>query len=141
MDEKKLMDTLGWGFILWVFRYAFSAMSFNYAFSVLSLAYTQAADSIASAVFLLMASITFVVAYKRLGKGGMPMSYYLLVALVWAAMSVIFDYAFTASFANPAALLDVGNFLKIAGTYIPLLVIPLAVGLVWGRPENTKRSS
>ncbi len=93
MDEllkRKLIDTLGIGFGLWLLGFAFGAVLFPFV----------AVAAMGRYFIAVMVPVTMYAAYKRLAGLNETSSYYLTVGLSWAAIAMVMDYAFLANAFN-----------------------------------------
>ncbi|MFZ3066397.1 MAG: hypothetical protein WA277_14070 [Nitrospirota bacterium] len=122
MLKKIIMDTIGWGFILWLIGYGLGMVFF-----VLVPQYM-----IGWFVLPIMTPITVYVALKRFKNSSEPALYYLTVAITWALIAVVFDYLFIVKAFNVQNYYDFDVFIY----YILAFLIPLFIGLKYGRTNK-----
>lgn len=122
MLKKRFMDTIGWGFILWLIGYGLGMVFF-----VLVPPYM-----IGWFVLPVMTPITVYVALKRLKNSSEPVLYYLTVAITWVLIATVFDYLFIVKAFNAQNYYDFDVFIY----YILAFLIPLFIGLKYGRTNK-----
>lgn len=83
-------DSFGWGFILWLIGYALGMILFSFVPPVI----------IGWIIMPIGVIITLWVLFKRV-KGD-SFKYYLLLAIIWTLIAVVFDYFFLVKAFNPA---------------------------------------
>ncbi len=108
-----LKDALGWGVALWLFGYILGIVFFFFVPPAL-LGWTIMPFGIV---------ITLWVLFKKISSD--KLQYYLLVALAWTAIAVIFDYFFLVKIFNPA---DGYYKLDVYLYYILTFLLPLIAG-------------
>jgi hypothetical protein len=106
-------DALGWGFILWLIGYALGMIF--YAIVPQSL--------IGWAIMPIGIAITLWVLFKKIK--GENFRYYLLMAMCWALMAIIFDYLFLVKALKPA---DGYYKLDVYLYYAVIFALPLLAG-------------
>jgi hypothetical protein len=114
MNKKLLFDSLGWGMILWVIGYILGFIFFFFLPSAW----------IGWFVMPIGLIITFWVLFKKISSSSF--GYYLIVATVWTAMAVLFDFLFIVQVLKPADgyyKLDV--YLYYGLTFISPLIVSL----------------
>lgn len=113
MTKQFFKDVLGWGFILWLIGYALG-MIFFFIFPPAIMGWIIMSIGIV---------ITLLVLFKKV-KGD-SLNYYLLIAIVWTLIAVIFDYLFIVKMLKP-----VGGYYKLDVYlyYALTFVLPLLVG-------------
>jgi len=124
--KQKLMDTLGWGIILWATGYLLGMMLFAFV----SLAVMGIIISV------IMFPVTIYVAWRRLRKSDQPKSYFFIVGIVWAAIPVLFDYVFLVKALSPENYYDADIFVY----YGTALLIPIIVGLLTNKKSAAPES-
>jgi len=112
-SKQFLKDSLGWGFILWLIGYGLGIILFSIV----------PANLIGWIIMPIGTIITLWVAFKKV-KGD-SFQYYLLLAIVWMLIAVIFDYFFLVKAFKPA---DGYYKLDVYLYYIITFIIPLFVG-------------
>ncbi len=78
------MDTLGWGFMLWVLGFALGMMLFPFV----------PVERLGWFISPVMFVVTVWVAIKRLRGSGEKPNYFILVGMSWLLIAVLFDYLF-----------------------------------------------
>lgn len=113
MNRQLLKDALGWGFILWLIGYALGMVLFSIA----------PPSMIGWIIMPIGTVITLWVLFKK-AKGGSP-KYYLILALTWTLIAIVFDYFFLVKAFNPAD----GYYKPDVYLYYALtFILPLIVG-------------
>lgn len=120
--KRKLIDTLGWGFILWLIAFILGTMLFPFVPTKFLGLFTLPVAII----------ITPLVAYKRFRNFGAPSSYYLLVATVWVLLNVVFDYLVIIKTFNAQNFYD----LDLIIYYLATFLAPLIIGFKYGGRQN-----
>lgn len=113
MTKQFLKDSLGWGFILWLIGYGLGIILFSIV----------PPNLIGWIIMPIGTLITLWVAFKKV-KGD-SFQYYLLLAIVWTLIAVIFDYFFLVKVFKPA---DGYYKLDVYLYYIITFIIPFFVG-------------
>ncbi|HLC44947.1 MAG TPA: hypothetical protein VJK50_03845 [Patescibacteria group bacterium] len=88
--RQLLKDALGWGFILWLIGYALGIMLFSLV----------APEMIGWIIAPIGTFLTLWVLFKKVK--GEALQYYLLLAIAWTLIAVVFDYFFLVKAFNPA---------------------------------------
>lgn len=114
MNTTLYKDTLGWGFLLWLIGYFLG-------FALFALVPTSLIGWIITPIGIL---ITLWVLLKKINNESFP--YYILVAVGWTAIAIIFDYIFLVMLLKPA---DGYYKLDVYLYYALTFVIPLIVGM------------
>jgi hypothetical protein len=120
MDKKKVfLNTVKWGFILWLIGYALGFIFFTFV----------PADLIGWAIMPIGVAVTLWVLFKKIERE--KFQCYFGLAVIWTLMAIIFDYLFIVKLLNP-----VGGYYKadVYLYYILTFVLPLAVG--WRKERN-----
>jgi hypothetical protein len=115
MKKQFLRDALGWGFLLWLFGYLLGIVLFPVAPNVL----------LGWAIMPFGIALTLWVLFKKVK--GTFFSYYLLLALIWTLIAIVFDYTFLVKVFNPA---DGYYKLDVYLYYIITFVLPLIIGRI-----------
>ncbi|MCL5113563.1 MAG: hypothetical protein M1372_00135 [Patescibacteria group bacterium] len=112
MNRQLLKDTLGWGFLLWLIGYILGIVLFMVVPPML----------LGWIIMPVGIVITLWVLLKKIKAGSL--NYYLLLAVVWTLIAVVFDYFFLVKIFKPA-----GGYYKLDVYlyYILTFVLPLAV--------------
>ncbi len=121
MDKQLLKDSIGWGFVLWLIGYL---LGFAFFFILPT-------SIIGWAVMPIGLVITLWVLLKIV-KGD-SLKYYFILALVWTAIAIAFDYLFIIKLLNPA---DGYYKLDVYLYYALTFMIPIAVGW-WKGQQST----
>lgn len=121
MDRKMIIDTLGWGFVLWLIGYA---LGFIFFFIV-------PPSMIGWLIMPIGIVIAAYVAIKKISRK--TLAEYVLVAIAWVVLAVVLDYLFIVMLLNPA---DGYYKLDVYLYYAFTLIIPLAAGL-WKQKEKS----
>ncbi len=123
MNEQLLKDSLGWGLALWFIGYALGII----------LVFLLPAQLIGWAIMPIGMIITFGVLLKKVKENSFQ--YYLILAVVWTVIAVVFDYLFIVKAFKPADgyyKLDV--YLYYAITFISPLIV------AWWKKQNLLRT-
>ena len=113
MNKQLLKDALGWGFILWLIGYALGFLFFAF----------MSPAMIGWAIMPIGVIITIWVLLKKVN--GDSMRYYILAAVAWAIIAIVFDYFFLVKALKPA---DGYYKLDVYLYYALTFVLPLIVG-------------
>jgi hypothetical protein len=119
MNKQLLKDSLGWGLALWIIGYVLGIVLFL----------LLPARLIGWAIMPIGLLITFWVLLKKVEDDSLQ--YYLILAIVWTAIAVVFDYLFIVETFKPADgyyKLDV--YLYYAITFVSPLIA------VWWKRRN-----
>jgi hypothetical protein len=119
MNNQLLKDSLGWGLALWSIGYVLGILLF----------FLLPARLIGWAIMPIGLLITFWVLLKKVEDDSLQ--YYLILAIVWTAIAVVFDYLFIVEAFKPAEgyyKLDV--YLYYAITFVSPLIA------VWWKKRN-----
>jgi hypothetical protein len=114
MIKQLLKDSLGWGIILWLIGYALGIILFAFMPPAL----------LGWVIMPIGIVITLWVLIKKV-KGD-SIKYYLLIAIIWTVIAVVFDYLFLVKVFKPA-----GGYYKLDVYlyYILTFILPIVVGL------------
>lgn len=121
MTRQFAKDAFGWGFILWLIGWVLGILLFAFVPSNL-LGWVIMPIGIAVAVWILWKMVR-----------GDSMRYYLLLAVVWLVIAVVFDYFFLVKLFKPA---DGYYKIDVYLYYIITFVLPLLVG--WRKLASRK---
>lgn len=113
MDKQLIKDSIGWGFVLWLIGYVLGIAFF----------FLLPTSMIGWAVMPIGLVITLWVLLKIVK--GESLKYYFILALVWTAIAIAFDYLFIIELLNPA---DGYYKLDVYLYYVLTFISPLAVG-------------
>lgn len=112
MNKKVLIDTLGWGFLLWLLGYGLGILLF-----------TIVPPSLIGWIITPIATvITLYVLFKKISG---PFNHYLLISVVWTILAIVLDYFFLVKAFNPA---DGYYKLDVYLYYALTFALPLIVG-------------
>jgi len=112
MNRQLFKDTLGWGVLLWLIGYILGIILFMVVPTTL----------VGWIIMPIGTIITLWVLFKKV-KGG-SIKYYLLLAVIWTLIAIVFDYFFLVKVFKPADgyyKLDVYLYYALTFT-LPLLV-------------------
>jgi hypothetical protein len=112
MNKQLLKDFLGWGLALWLIGYVLGIILF----------FLLPTSMIGWVIMPIGVIITFLVLLKKVKADSLQ--YYLILAVVWTAIAVVFDYLFIVKAFSPADgyyKLDV--YLYYAITFISPLIV------------------
>ena len=125
MNKKLLEDSIGWGFLLWLFGYILGIVFFMFV----------PPSMLGWAIMPFGIGITLFVLIKKIGKK--PMSHYLLLGVVWTLIAIVCDYFFLVKLLKPV---DGYYKLDVYLYYIITFALPLLVGLggdrIWGNAKK-----
>jgi len=121
MTKQFLKDGLGWGFVLWLVGFALGMIFFS----------IMPVGLIGWFIMPIGTVLTLWVVFKKI-KGD-SFQYYLLLAIIWTLIAVVFDYFFLVKAFKPA---DGYYKLDVYLYYVITFVIPLLAG--W-RKKKFKR--
>jgi len=122
MNKQLLKDSLGWGFILWLIGYVLGFVFF----------FVLPTSLIGWAIMPIGLVITLWVLLKKLNSESF--NYYLILAVIWTAIAVAFDYLFIVKTLKPA---DGYYKLDVYLYYTLTFISPLIVG--WWKKQNLAR--
>jgi len=122
MTKQLLKDTLGWGVILWLIGYALGIVLFM----------IMPPSMIGWIIMPIGTLITLWVLFKKI-KGG-SFVYYILLAVSWTLIAVVFDYLLLVKMLKPA---DGYYKLDVYIYYVLTFTLPLAVG--WYRKSQFEK--
>lgn len=106
------MDTLGWGFLLWLLGYGLGILLFT----------TVPPSLIGWIITPIGTLVTLYVLTKRISGS---FSHYLLISVSWTIIAIVFDYFFLVKAFNPA---DGYYKFDVYLYYALTFVLPLIVG-------------
>jgi len=121
MDEllkRKLTDTLGLGFGLWLLGFALGMMLFPFV----------AVAVMGRYIIAVMLPVTLYAAYKRFAGLKETTGYYLLVGISWLLIAVVFDYVFLVKAFQAPNFYDTDIMVAYALSFL----VPVAVGMKYG---------
>lgn len=107
------MDTVGWGFILWLIGYVLGIVLFVFVPSAL----------LGWVIMPIGIVITLWVLLKKIKSRSLR--YYLLLGVIWTLIAIFFDYIFLVKLFKPS---DGYYKLDVYLYYILTFLLPLAVG-------------
>jgi hypothetical protein len=121
MNKQLLRDAFGWGFILWLIGFTLGMILF----------FIVPPAAIGWVILPIALAITVWVLFRKIG--GDTLQYYLIVAVVWTLIAVVFDYLFLVQASKPA-----GGYYKldVYVYYALTFLLPLAVG--WRKLASSK---
>lgn len=113
MDKKLLMDSFGWGFVVWLMGYGLGIVFFTIVPHSL-IGWFVTPIGIVVALFVLFKKIKV-----------RPLNYYLLISIIWAAIAIFCDYFFLVTAFKP---IDGYYKLDVFLYYVITFSLPLIVG-------------
>lgn len=121
MDQRtrtRLIDTLVLGFVIWLIGYVASIILYGFV----------PHDILGWVLFIVFLPLLLYVPYVRFRERSETSLYYLMVALVWVAVAVVFDYIFIVK------LFDSPDYYKpdVLVYYAVTFLAPFLVGLKYG---------
>ncbi len=114
MNKKVLMDSFGWGFILWLVGYLLGIILFALVKPGL----------IGWFIMPIGILITLFVLLKKVKSSSLK--YYLLISISWMLIAIVFDYFFLVKAFKPA---DGYYKLDVYLYYLLTFTLPLIVGI------------
>ena len=124
MNEQLLKDSLGWGFILWLIGYVLGIVFF----------FVFPPSLIGWVILPIGLIITLWVLLKEV-KGD-TLQYYLILAVVWTVIAVVFDCLFIIKALKPA---DGYYKLDVYLYYLLTFIVPPTIG--WWKTKRSKAKS
>ncbi len=113
MNKQLLKDTLGWGFLLWLIGYGLGILLFTLV-------------PLSLIGWIIMPVGTVIALWILINKiKSKDFNYYVLLALVWTAIAIVFDYFFLVQAFKPA---DGYYKLDVYLYYTLTFILPLIVG-------------
>lgn len=113
MNRKLLKDALGWGISLWLIGYVLGIILF----------FIVPPAILGWIIMPIGVALTLWVLFKRVK--GKTLQYYLLLAISWTLIAIIFDYFFLVKIFKPA---DGYYKMDVYLYYVLTFILPLAVG-------------
>lgn len=112
MSKKLLIDTLGWGFLLWLLGYGLGILLFT----------VVPINMIGWIITPIGTLVTLFVLFKKISGN---FNHYLLLAISWTIIAIVFDYFFLVKVFNP-----VDGYYKfdVYLYYVLTFILPLIVG-------------
>ena len=120
-NAQMYKDSLGWGIILWLVGYVLGVVLFAFVPAWL-LGWVIMPIGIVIALWVLIKKIV-----------SMSLQYYLLVALVWTIIAIVFDYLFLVLVFKPA---DGYYKLDVYLYYLLTFLLPVLVG--WRKSKRMR---
>ena len=125
MNRQLLRDSFGWGFVLWLIGYVLGIVFF----------FVFPPSLIGWVIMPIGLIITLWVLLKKVKSASLR--YYLILAVVWTVIAVVFDYLFIVKALKPA---DGYYKSDVYLYYLLTFVIPLTIGW-WKTNDPTGRSA
>ncbi len=123
MNRQLLKDSLGWGFVLWLIGYVLGIVLF----------FVLPPSLLGWVIMPIGVIITLWVLLKRIKRGALQ--YYLVLAIVWTAIAIAFDYLFIVQALKPA---DGYYKLDVYLYYALTFILPTIVGW-WKNAKSNGR--
>jgi hypothetical protein len=117
--KTKLVDAVLLGSAIWLIGYIISIILYGFVPSSL----------LGWILFVLLTPLTVYIAYLRFRNRKETTGYYIVVALVWVILAVVFDYLFIVKALNAQNYYKADVFVY----YLVTFLVPFAVGLKYGR--------
>ena len=117
--KDTLIDTLGLGFCLWLAGFIAS----------LPLFFVLPPGLLGWVLFIVFTPITILVAYWRFHKRQLPLAHYIVVALAWCLIAILFDYIFIVTMFKSVDYYKLDVLLYYAVAFL----VPLAIGLKYSK--------
>lgn len=117
MSKKLFIEILGWGFLLWLFGYLLGIVFFFIVPPTL-LGWAIMPFGVAATVWVLVKKIK-----------GVSLKYYLIIAVVWTLIAILFDYLFLVKLLNPT---DGYYKLDVYIYYLLTFVLPIVAFKIKG---------
>jgi hypothetical protein len=111
--DKRLMDTLGWGVVLWLIGYILG----------IALFFVLPPSILGWAIMPVGIAVTLFVLFKKID--GNSLGYYIPIAVAWTVIAVFLDYIFIVKLLNPA---DGYYRLDVYIYYALTFIMPIAAG-------------
>lgn len=131
MSKQFLKDALGWGILLWLIGYVLGIIFFQIARSQAVLMIVPP-SMIGWAIMPIGIIITLWVLFKKVRSNSFQ--YYLLLAVSWTAVAIVFDYFFLVKVFKPT---DGYYKLDVYLYYVLTFVLPLIVG--WRKSAQSSK--
>jgi hypothetical protein len=125
-NRDALIDTIGFGFCLWLAGYLASLVLF----------FVLPPGLLGWVLFAVFAPITVFVAYWRFNKRQLPLGHYLKVAVAWTIIAIVFDYIFIVVMLKSADYYKLDVLVYYAATFL----IPAAIGLRYAKKPGSSHS-
>ena len=119
---KKLMDTMGWGTILWALGFVLGMVFFTIV----------PVEIIGLYVLPIIVPLTIVIAYTRFRNSRAASSWYLIIGSSWAVVAVVLDYLLLVRLFNAQNYYDLDVMVYYGLTFL----IPVTIGLKFGKPKT-----
>ena len=123
MEKQTILDTLGWGIILWLIGYVLGIILF----------FVVPAPLIGWMILPVGIILTLWVLLARIGKR--DLRYYALLAFAWTAIAISCDYLFIVILIHPAEPYYKAD---VYVYYLLMVILPLAAG--WWKNRAAHRS-
>ena len=107
-------DTTGLGLAFWLIGYLLGIILFL----------TPLAPVMGWILFVCLTPVMAVVTYRWFSRRGLPLSYFVQLAVAWTAIAVIFDYLFIVQLFHPAAYYQADVLVYYAVTFL----VPIGAG-------------
>ena len=115
IDRQFIKDALGWGFILWLIGYALGILLFTIV-------------PLYMIGWIIMPIGMFITIWVLLKKvKGTAMMYYVMLAIIWTLIAIVFDYFFLVKAFNPS---DGYYKLDVSLYYALTFILPLIAGWI-----------
>jgi len=116
--KTKLIDTLGLGFVIWLIGYIASILLWGFI----------SHDILGWVIFVIFIPLMAYMPYRRFRSRKETAGYYLLVALAWLLIALVFDYLFIVKLFDAKDYYKLDIFVYYAVTFLA----PLLIGLKYG---------
>lgn len=123
MNRQLLKDSLGWGFVLWLIGYVLGIVLF----------FVLPPSLLGWVIMPIGLIVTLWVLLNKVKSGALQ--YYLVLAIVWTAIAIAFDYLFIVKALSPT---DGYYKLDVYLYYALTFIVPLIVGW-WKNAKSNGR--
>ena len=113
MNKQLIKDTLGWGFLLWLIGYILGIIFFMIV-----------SPSMVGWIIMPIGTIITLWVLSKKVKGN-SLQYYLMLAVIWTFIAIVFDYLFLVKVFKPA---DGYYKLDVYLYYALTFILPLIIG-------------
>lgn len=107
-------DTAGLGLAFWLIGYLLGIILF----------FTPLAPVMGWILFVCLTPVMAVVTYRWFSRRGLPLSYFVQLAVAWTAIAVVFDYLFIVQLFHPVAYYQADVLVYYAVTFL----VPIGAG-------------
>jgi hypothetical protein len=115
--RDRFIDTIGLGFSLWFLGYIASIILYFFV----------APGILGWVLFVVFTPVMVAVTHVRFRKRSLHFRYYMIIAVVWTSIAVVFDFLFIVLLFNP------GNYyhLDVLVYYLETFLVPVIMGILY----------